>query len=186
MPTEANQIKWYFSIRQAILTIDESQRDGFVRLYRIIMEKYPQAPASDRYHHNWHGGYLDYLCEIINIAYRIYLDLNNFRNIPFKLKDIIPVLLLQDIDKPWQYAMDDGLATGSKVDRIKFREQKMREFNIELTDEQASALEYIDNNGSVAPNPIGAICISAITLSVGLFPQRPFRTDTWGFRHHDE
>jgi len=189
MATEANQIKWYFSIKQAIMTLDEHNREACTRLYDAIRFQYRQSPGSSGNHQAWYGGYLDHVSEMINIGMVMYYALNEKRKLPFTHVDIILVALLHDIEKPWRFCSDEELAKGSKADRAQFRDQIIAQYNIRLTNEQRNAIKYVEGegpdytNGQRIMGPLAAFCHAADTLSARMWHDRPLiNEESWGQR----
>ncbi|MCU0687543.1 MAG: hypothetical protein MUF34_35755 [Polyangiaceae bacterium] len=59
--------------------------------------------GSTNNHQAWRGGDLDHVAEVMNIAVVLFEQLSKKRPLPFSLSDILLVVVLHDIEKPWPF-----------------------------------------------------------------------------------
>lgn len=118
-------------------------RDECIKLLEDNLYRFETAWGSSHNHQAWEGGYLDHVVEVMTIAHTLYFSLLDIRSLPFKLSDAFLVLFLHDLEKPWKKEL--GLKT--KAEKRKFREDKIKEYNIILTLEQQNALLYVEGEG---------------------------------------
>jgi hypothetical protein len=118
-------------------------------------ELFKTVPGSSNNHQAWPGGYWDHITEVLDIAIKLYLSSEKEfgRTFPFSLSDAVLVLFLHDIEKPWKYEMRDGKLEIKEYLRDKnaqraFRNLKLFEYGLALTDEQANALKYVEGEGA--------------------------------------
>lgn len=134
------------------------------------------APGSSNNHQAWEGGYLHHIVETLNIAVQMYDTLNQLRPLPFKIEDVLTVMMLHDIEKPWKHK---GIAMKTKQARRDFRAGKIVEYGIELTPEQENALRYVEGvpdseytPGERTMNELAALCHCCDILSARLWYDR--------------
>lgn len=161
------------------------QRDN-----RTLFER---TPGSTHNHQAWKGGYLDHVIEVLNIAATIYSPLQHTRRShPFSLADAFLVLFLHDIEKPWKYQVGpDGELEHipemrNKAAQHAFRESKLAEYGIILTDEQANALRYVEgelndySSRRRVMGPLAAFCHCCDVLSARMYFDYPLAEgDPW-------
>lgn len=123
------------------------------------------AKGSRHNHQNWQGGYIDHIVDCFHIANMIY------PTFPFKfrLDDALVVLFLHDIEKPFiSYPMD-------KVGRSATRKDIIAKYEFILTDEQKTALKYVEGEGDDyssekrVMNELGAFCHICDVMSSRIF-----------------
>lgn len=121
------------------------------RLWQIVTdnrESFVEAMGSSGNHQAWKGGYLDHIAETMNIACQLYRTLSGLRKLPFELPDVLEVMFLHDIEKPFK-AGDKLLYKGkftdaTKSNRKQFRASIIEEYGITLTPAQENALRYVE------------------------------------------
>jgi hypothetical protein len=148
--------------------------------------------GSTNNHQAWPGGYQDHVCEIMNIAHSLYLHLSSLRSLPFSLSDLLLVVFLHDIEKPWKYELRrdgqlyhrSGLDT--KTQHHQFRMQKLAEYGISLTPEQLNGLQYVEGelgdytNRRRMMGPLAAVAHMCDTASARLWFDHPLVAhDPW-------
>jgi 23S rRNA maturation-related 3'-5' exoribonuclease YhaM len=120
------------------------------RLLEDNLALFATVQGSTHNHQSWRGGYLDHVTEVMNIAYVLYQSLTAHRPLPFTLSDILLVVFLHDIEKPWKYELgSDGqlqhkASMQTKADHQAFRMAKLAEYGIQLTPEHENALKYAE------------------------------------------
>lgn len=116
--------------------------------HRVLFER---TRGSTHNHQTWDGGYIDHVTDSMNFGAALYDFVVAFgRPTPFSLSDVLLIIFLHDIEKPWRiYIDEDGVVRNregidSKEAFKVFREAKLEEYGLELTPEQQNALTYIE------------------------------------------
>jgi len=146
----------YLSVDRLFKKIDEPYRSRCRRIYLDNLKRFCEAAGSSHNHQNWRGGYHDHFVEAMNIAVLLYRRLGSARTHPFSLSDALLIIFLHDLEKPFKYELlyyNSGVAVNrvlwcTKDERKKFREQKLAEYGIKLTPEQANAMRYVEGEGN--------------------------------------
>lgn len=90
----------------------------------------------------------------MNAAILLYGTLNGARPLPFLLSDLLLVVYLHDVEKPWKYELgSDGQlqhrpGMETKDQHQYFRMQKLAEYGVLLTPEQENGIKYAEGEGS--------------------------------------
>lgn len=134
----------YFKLPQLIEFITSENKKKLARLLTDNWDVISKSVGSSKNHQAWEGGFLHHTIEVMNIAYWMYQSCP--RKLSFTLSDVFEVLLLHDLEKPWNYAPTKGTRPvfRSKEDRKLFRDRVIQEKDIQLTTEQWNALTYIE------------------------------------------
>src|SRR3989338_2466663 len=144
----------YHTIEQMLDMIDEPNRSACFRILADNRKLFQTVQGSTNNHQDWPGGYFDHVQEIMNIAVVLYERLGFIRPLPFSLSDLLLVVYLHDVEKPWKYELrSDGQLyhkpwLQSKTDHQLFRMAKLREYGIVLTSEQENGIKYAEGEGS--------------------------------------
>lgn len=178
----------YYSFNELIDMIDESSRELCLKIYLDNKGIFEFAKGSNVKHHYWEGGYIGHLTEVMNIAVRLHGNLNLCRKLPFSLSDILLILFLHDLEKPWKYGGDServeevGLFSSSKD----FVKSKVDEYGFELSVDCLNALEYTHGEGDdyhpsrLVQSPLGALVGACDNLSARVWPDFPKeKFDSW-------
>lgn len=140
----------YHTIEKMLNMIDEPNRTACMRIFADNRKLFQTVQGSTNNHQNWLGGYFDHVQEVMNIAVVLYERFGLLRPLPFSLSDLLLVLYLHDIEKPWKYELreDGGLyhkpSFETKEDSQRFRMVKLKECGIALTPEQENGLKYVE------------------------------------------
>ncbi len=140
----------YHTIEELIGLIDEPNRSSCFRMLADNRALFDTAPGSSSNHQAWKGGYLDHLREVMNIAVALYSVMNQLRPLPFLLSDVLLVLWLHDLEKPWKYVVnEDGFVDykpefHQKSDQQAFRMKLIAKYEIVLTEAHVNGLEYAE------------------------------------------
>lgn len=178
----------YYSIDELIDMIDGPNKKLCRKIYLDNKDIFEKAKGSNVKHHYWKGGYLGHLTEVMNIAVRLYDNLNLCRELPFSLSDVLLILFLHDLEKPWKYG-----GNLRKVNEVKsfpnsksFVKNKIDEYDFKLSVNQMNALEYVHGEGDdyhpsrLIQSPLGALVHACDNLSARIwfdFPKDKF--DSW-------
>ena len=137
----------YYNIRELLNLIDEPNRSACQTIYFVNKEMFDKAKGSSYNHQAWEGGYMGHMRDIMNIACRIYSNLNSVRSLPFSLSDALLVLFLHDIEKPWKYGGKPEIVN-EYSNYQEFQKAKFEEYNFNLTDEHLNAIKYAHGEGN--------------------------------------
>ena len=132
-------------------------RDGCMRLYTENRPRFEIARGATHNHQTWPGGYIDHICEVMNIAVLLYEALGGVRSLPFSLSDALVCLYLHDAEKAWKYNLDgtraDAPHLAAKPDRQAFRVELARQYGIGLTDEHVKGIKYAEGESDSEYSP---------------------------------
>lgn len=140
----------YLSVDALVDLIDDPNRAACVRILADHRRLFQTVQGSTNNHQAWPGGYFDHVQEVMNIAAALHGQLNVLRPLPFSLSDLLLVVFLHDIEKPWKYELrEDGQlhhrpGQETKEDHQRFRMAKLAEYGIVLTPEQDNGLKYVE------------------------------------------
>jgi 23S rRNA maturation-related 3'-5' exoribonuclease YhaM len=140
----------YLTIEQRLDILPEPNRSACLAILADHRALFQTVQGSTNNHQNWVGGYFDHVQEVMNIAAVEYERLDSLRPLSFELSDLLLVLYLHDIEKPWKYELHaDGQlhhkpAFASKEDQQHFRLRKLAEYGILLTPEQENGIRYAE------------------------------------------
>lgn len=183
----------YYTIEEMLDMVDEPNRSGAVKILNDNRKLFQTVQGSTNNHQNWPGGYFDHVQEIMNIAILLYEKLSSARPLPFSLSDLLLIVYLHDLEKPWKYDLgEDGQlyfkpSMQTKVDHHNFRMKKLGEYGIKLTDEQLNGLKYVEgelNDYTIrrrVMGPLAAVAHMADVCSGRLWFDHPLaENDSWG------
>lgn len=140
----------YRSVDALIDLIDEPNRSACARILADHRRLFQTVQGSTNNHQAWPGGYFDHVQEVMNIAASLHALLGASRPLPFSLSDLLLVVFLHDIEKPWKYELrEDGQlhhrsGQQTKEDHQQFRMQKLTEYGVALTPDQENGLKYAE------------------------------------------
>lgn len=181
----------YCSLEELLMKIDEEYRSGFQNLFSHYSPVFRNARGSSHNHQAWAGGYLDHLCEVMNLAVVLYERMDGLRPLPFTLSDALVVLFVHDLEKPWAYVERDGAwqrneQFRSKEDAHAFRLEKLGEHGIELSEELERAVFFAEgelhhySNRARSMSPLAAFSHMCDVASARLWHDHPLEEgDTW-------
>lgn len=140
----------YYTIEEMLEMIDEPNQSACCRILADNRKLFQTVYGSTNNHQNWPGGYFDHVQEIMNIAIILYNQLNFVRPLPFSLSDLLIVVYLHDIEKPWKYELhEDGqlyhkATFQNKAEHQQFRMAKLTEYGVVLTPNQENGIKYAE------------------------------------------
>lgn len=138
------------TIEELINLIDEPNRSACRRLLDDNRSLFEKIQGSTNNHQAWPGGYIDHVREVMNLAVVLFPTLNALRPLPFSLSDLLLVVYLHDLEKPWKYELrDDGelyhrAGMETKDDHQRFRVAKLTEYGIVLTAAHENGVKYAE------------------------------------------
>lgn len=131
--------------------MDEPAQSVCAKIYWDNVKLFQKTRGSTHNHQTWDGGYIDHITDGLNYARHLYaLQSALGRPMPFSLSDALLIFFLHDLEKPWRIAVSEsgeaynrpGLDT--KAAFKQFREDKLREYGLELTPAQLNGLTYVE------------------------------------------
>lgn len=179
----------YSTIEQMLELIDEPNRTACRRILDENRKLFQTVQGSTNNHQDWVGGYFDHIQEIMNIAILLYKQLNSVRPLAFSLSDLLLVVYLHDIEKPWKYELrDDGelhhrLGMEKKEDHQRFRMEKLYEYGVQLTPKQENGIQYAEgelndySNRRRMMGPLACVAHMCDVCSARLWFDHPIEED---------
>src|ERR1700712_2558364 len=98
----------YQKLPELIAQIPDPNGTAAQRIYDDHRARFEAAPGASKNHQVWPGGYVDHVTEAMNIALQLFDTLNALRPLPFTKADMLLVLFLHDLEKPFRYQYVDG------------------------------------------------------------------------------
>lgn len=182
----------YLSADELVALLDEPNRSACRRILADHRKLFETVQGSTHNHQAWPGGYIDHVVEIMNVGVVLYGTLGALRPLPFSLSDLLLVVFLHDVEKPWKYELrDDGLlhhkeSMQTKEQHQAFRLAKMAEYGVVLTADQENGLKYAEgeindySNRRRAMGPLAALAHMCDVASARLWFDHPSaRDDPW-------
>lgn len=140
----------YVPIDDLVQLITEPNRTAIQKILADNRELFGKVQGSTHNHQAWIGGYLDHVTEVMNIGLVLFRELDALRPLPFSISDILLVVFLHDIEKPWKYEVGpDGhlqhrATMLTKADHQRFRMEKLAEYGVMLSDDHENGLKYAE------------------------------------------
>lgn len=141
----------YFNIEHLIDCIDGPQAAICHRIFKDHRALFEKTRGSTHNHQIWDGGYIDHVTDGMNYAFHLYdFDAGFGRPLPFSKSDALLIFFLHDLEKPWRIeVLEDGTVRNrdgldSKQAFKTFREQRLKEYGLELTAAQHNGLTYVE------------------------------------------
>ncbi len=126
--------------------IDEPNSTRCKQLLTDFEERFKAAPGALRKHQSWKGGYIHHLEETMNLGEVFYKKMNDFRKLPFSFSDVVLILFLHDLEKPFRY-VPTKKEFGNDIEKHDFIESLIKKYKIKLTANHKNALQYIHGEG---------------------------------------
>ena len=142
----SENIMQYKNLNYFLNKIDKPNSINCQKLYKDFELRFEVAPGALRKHQAWKGGYIQHLEETMNLGKVFYEKMNSFRKLPFSLSDVILVLFLHDLEKPFRYVpmkkefFDD-------IEKHNFIESLIKKYKIKLNSNHKNALQFIHGEG---------------------------------------
>lgn len=141
----------YLRIEALLDRIDEPNRTACRKILNDNRMLFESARGSTHNHQTWDGGYLDHVVDGMNYARHLHaFDASFGRPLPFSESDALLIFFLHDLEKPWRIVVGrDGEASNrpgfdTKEAFKAFRERKLAEYGVVLSDAQMNALTYVE------------------------------------------
>jgi hypothetical protein len=133
-------------LRELLNYIEEPNRDKCLSLFSDNKDRFEASPGSLTKHQAWTGGYIHHLEETMNFGIGLYKMMNDYRELDFTLSDVILVLFLHDLEKPFRY-VEPKQEFSSDQDKESFIQNVITQYRIVLAPEHLNALKYIHGEG---------------------------------------
>lgn len=183
----------YYSIEQMLEMVDHpANRKPCLKLLKEKKRLFQTVQGSTHNHQAWRGGYWDHIQEAMNIGIKLYRTLDSDWIFRFTLGEALLVLFLHDIEKPWSYELgpDQKLRRtamlNTKEAQRNFRDKKLKEFGILLTEKQENAMKYVEGEGNDytnryrVMNELAAFCHMCDVASARIRHAHPLeKNDPW-------
>ena len=181
----------YYSLRELVNMIDEPNQSCCKHFLDDNEDKIKNAKGSKTKHQFWNGGYIGHLTETMNIAITIFNSLNSNRKLGFSLQDVLLVLFLHDLEKPWKYSNNDSDVQLCKSfsSSEKFKKSIIEKFNFELTEELWKGLKHVhgeinDYDSHIKiQSPLSAFAHICDNISARIWFDFPNDSDEWSKNH---
>lgn len=140
----------YESVESLVARIDEPNRSACARIVADHRALFATVPGSTHNHQAWRGGYLDHVSEVMNIALVLHDRCAALRPLPFSRSDLLLVVFLHDLEKPWKYELGvDGqlhhkAEMQGKAAHQEFRMAMLARYGVTLTAEHENGLRYAE------------------------------------------
>ena len=185
--------KPYYDAETLLGMIEGSNGDACRRMHSDFIDKFVAAPGSRHNHQYWPGGYYDHVTEVMNLGLTVYDTYNSRRPLPFSASDVLLIVYLHDLEKPFVYtynedgSIDKNLALLEKADREAFKKKMIDEYGIELSPMQDNALEFVEGmrdhkykNTARVMGELAVVCHIADLTSARLWYNHPLaENDPW-------
>jgi hypothetical protein len=182
----------YRSVDELVAMIDEPNRAACATIVAEHRGLFATVQGSTHNHQAWRGGYLDHVTEVMNIAVVLHEQLSALRPLPFSRSDILLVVFLHDIEKPWKYELGADGQLHHKADmqgkeaHQRFRMQMLARYGVTLTADHENGLKYAEGELADYTNqrrmmgPLAALAHMCDVASARLWFDHPAATgDTW-------
>lgn len=168
----------YLDFTSLMALIPDPNRTNLWAIVRDNTELFNSAKGSTHNHQAWEGGYLDHVCETMNIACQLYRTLSGLRRLEFTLADTLTVMFLHDIEKPFAKELK-AKNQYTKADRKQFRADMIAKYGIKLEESHENALRYVEGvpDSEYTPNfrimnELAAFCHCCDILSARMWWDR--------------
>ena len=179
----------YESVDALVAQIDEPNRSACAHILADHRALFATVPGSTHNHQAWRGGYLDHVCEVMNIARVLHDQFSALRPLPFSLSDLLLVVFLHDLEKPWKYDLGaDGqlqhkASMQGKAAHQRFRMEMLTRYGVVLTEAHENGLRYAEGeladytNKQRRMGPLAAMAHMCDVASARLWFDHPAAVD---------
>jgi len=147
------------NLKNFLKSMTDSRKDALLDMYEKYKEIFHFSKGSMHNHQAWKGGYADHIAECLRINKITYNSLSEFRPLPFTEDSALICLFLHDIEKPFRYGPEDNEECnkwreqaciyhyGWEVLKTVILTSLLKDFGLELTEEEMNALQYAHGEG---------------------------------------
>lgn len=183
----------YRTLEEMLAEIPGENGEACLQILDDHRERFMLAPGSKKKHQAWPGGYMDHVVDAMNIGSGMYDWYCSIGRTPgFSRSDVLLVLFLHDIEKPFKYDIDkdnniiDRISM-DKPARAQFRTDFMVQYGIVLNESRANALKHVEgvrdevyNQHQRQMQELALLCHQADESSAYLFYNHPLpENDPW-------
>lgn len=186
-PEFKNKQPVYSSLDLMLAQIPGTNGEACRQICNDFRELFDTAPGSSHNHQVWPGGYSDHITDAMNTVGLLFDSLAaTGREMPFKRSDALLVIFLHDLEKPFKFTLDEaGNLTDNpdipdKATRTRKRLEVIEQYGIELDEQQANALKYVEGIRDEDYTPkarvmgeLAALCHCADILSARMWYNYP-------------
>lgn len=135
------------NIYQLLGLIEEPNRSACKSVLLENKKRFSEAPGSLAKHQAWSGGYIDHLKETMNFGLNLFEMMNSFRKLEFIFSDVLLVLFLHDLEKPFRY-IEPVVDFHTDHDKELFIRNLISKHGFVLNENHWNALKYIHGEGN--------------------------------------
>ena len=145
-----NEKPIYHSIDTLLGMIEGGNGDACRRIYDDYRDKFEAGLGSSSNHQFWPGGYIDHVTDAMNIGVKVYEMYNQLRPLPFSVSDVLLIVYLHDLEKPFKYVFNPDGTVQKKTDLIEkeasetFKRDIIDSYGITFSPLQDNALEFVE------------------------------------------
>ena len=137
----------YKSLSFFLSKIEKPNGERCRQLWHDFRERFELAPGALRKHQAWKGGYVHHLEETMNLGMAFYKQMDSFRALPFSFSDVVLILFLHDLEKPFRY-VPTKKEFGNDIEKHDFIESLIQKYKIKLSASHKNALAYVHGEGN--------------------------------------
>jgi hypothetical protein len=183
----------YYDIDTLLGMIEGGNGEACRQMHEDFRDKFLASPGSRHNHQYWPGGYIDHVTDAMNVGLTVYETYNDRRPLPFSASDVLMIVYLHDLEKPFVYTYnEDGSVDKNpelleKSAREAFKRNLIDEYGFEFTPMQDNALEFVEgirdskySNTSRVMGELAVLCHIADLTSARLWYNHPLaENDSW-------
>lgn len=164
-------------ILETISQLQDPNKENLHRLYQDIINEVPTARGSSNNKHQWREWwYYDHIADILKFGKKMYDVLHSYRPLPFSFDDVVVVILIHDIEKPYKYSTNNQKYNDIlTLDNHGIRDEIIHRYNIIFSPEQQNGIDYIHGEWDEYSKterimwPLAAFCHSLDVISARIY-----------------
>lgn len=130
--------------------ISDDSKEWYYSLYTFLITHLPNAVGSIyEKHQRREWWYYDHIAEMLLLWERLYLEMNQFKKLQFNFESVIKIVLLHDIEKPFNYTNDwKEIMKKWKLNNQSIFAYITHKYYIKLNDDELNWIRYIHWEGN--------------------------------------
>lgn len=136
----------HLNLHQLIVLIEEPNRTPCLAILNDHKKRFEESPGSLTKHQAWPGGYVHHLEEAMNFGCNLFDLMNTERVLDFSISDVLLVLFLHDLEKPFRY-VEPKKEFHTGEDKKLFIQDIIDTYGIVLNESHHNALQYTHGEG---------------------------------------